>query len=245
MKIEGIRSIQNIRDLGGITTKDGRKIREGCLIRSANFGAATDEDLLRLQREHRLRTVIDLRTAQERIELPDHVGSCSYLPIPIIENFEAGITHECRTEGMPFPNLRELYKMMMLNRQCQANFRKVLKACFEHDYDSGAILWHCTEGKDRCGMTAALLLEALGVDRKEILEDYLETNTTNLPKAEKIYKQVEAEHGEVMAECIYQAYIADRTYIENAWSAMNDHYITEILGFTEQEVEAFRMRILE
>ena len=28
-----------------------------------------------------------------------------------------------------------------------------------HDFSSGAILWHCTEGKDRCGLVTALVLE--------------------------------------------------------------------------------------
>ncbi|MBQ7487836.1 MAG: tyrosine-protein phosphatase [Clostridia bacterium] len=245
MIIQDIGSVQNIRDLGGMITEDGRRIREGCLIRSASLCEAADEDLKRLREAYRLTTVIDLRTAQERDEKPDRVGDCAYLPIPIIENFEAGITHECRTEGMPFPSLRKLYREMMLDTRCQMNFRRVLKTCFEHDYDTGSILWHCSEGKDRCGMTAALLLEALGVDRDAILKDYLETNTTNLPKAKMIYQRVAAESDEKTAECVYQAYIADKSYIENAWAAMGDHYIVETLGFTEQELDAFRERVLE
>ena len=146
------KTIQNLRDLGGMKTKDGRKIRTGCLLRSANLFEASDEDIQSLQSEQRLRTIIDLRTAQEREEKPDRTGNCRYLPMPIIDTFEAGITHESRTEKMPFPDLRELYKRMMLNEKCQKAFYQVLKICFEHDYDLGSVLWHCTEGKDRCGM---------------------------------------------------------------------------------------------
>lgn len=42
--------------------------------------------------------------------------------------------------------------------------------------DDGAALFHCTGGKDRTGLTAALLLTALGVDRDQILDDYELTN---------------------------------------------------------------------
>ena len=38
------------------------------------------------------------------------------------------------------------------------------------------VLWHCTQGKDRTGIAAASLLMALGVERKEIMRDYMRTN---------------------------------------------------------------------
>ena len=41
----------------------------------------------------------------------------------------------------------------------------------------GALLFHCTAGKDRTGMAAYLILSALGVEQKIIMEDYLLTNT--------------------------------------------------------------------
>jgi len=42
--------------------------------------------------------------------------------------------------------------------------------------DDGAVLWHCTQGKDRTGVVAAATLLALGVDRDEIMRDYMRTN---------------------------------------------------------------------
>ncbi len=47
-----------------------------------------------------------------------------------------------------------------------------------------AVLWHCTSGKDRTGLAAMLLLAALGVDEKVIMEDYLLTNEYNADKIE-------------------------------------------------------------
>lgn len=239
-------SIPNLRDLGNTVTADGRRIRKDCLLRSAHLGNASEEDIRYLQREHRLRTVIDLRTGGEREEEPDRAGSCLVLNIPIIESFEAGITHESTTENMPFPDLATLYRKIVQDKGCQMGFRKVLRACFENDYESGSVLWHCSEGKDRCGLTAALLLEALGVEKDKIMEDYLETNTTNIPKAEKIRDREMQQSGDaVRAQCLYQAYVVDERYLKNAWDAMGDHYLTRCLGFSDEDLQRFRDKVLE
>ena len=125
-------------------------------------------------------------------------------------------------------------------------FRKVLRACFENDYESGSVLWHCSEGKDRCGLTSALLLEALGVEKDKIMEDYLETNTTNIPKAEKIRDREMQQSGDaVRAQCLYQAYVVDERYLKNAWDAMGEHYLTRCLGFSDEDLQRFRDKVLE
>lgn len=136
-----------------------------------------------------------------------------------------------------------LYGIMM--KQYADSFRRVLTAVLEHDYSKGAVLWHCSEGKDRCGMTAALVLEALGVDRDTIMEDYLKTNLVNLPKAEAIREKLQATHGQEMADGAYQAYIADEKYLRAAWEEMSNDYISGRLGIPEETLEAFRKTILE
>ena len=97
---------------------------------------------------------------------------------------------------------------------------------------------------DRCGITTALILEILGVDRKVIMEDYLKTNEVNIPKAETIREKVKESHGEEVAKGVYRAFIADEAYLEAAWSEMGDDYILQ-LGVTEQEIEEFRQKMLE
>ena len=54
--------IINARDLGGLTTMDGKTIRKGLLLRTANLSQATEADLSRLRQDYRLSAVIDLRT---------------------------------------------------------------------------------------------------------------------------------------------------------------------------------------
>lgn len=89
------------------------------------------------------------------------------------------------------------------------------------------------------------MLEALGVDRDTIMEDYLKTNLVNLPKAEAIREKLQATHGQEMADGAYQAYIADEKYLRAAWEEMSNDYISGRLGIPEETLEAFRKTILE
>ena len=230
--------IQNMRDLGGLRTADGRTIRPNMLIRSAQLSQAGEEDL-----EH-IAAVIDLRTIQEREEMPDLVYSCRYLPMPVFDEFKPGVSHEEEAKQAPkLPDMAVLYGILV--RNYADSFRNILTAIMQHDFSKGAILWHCTEGKDRCGITTAMILELLGVDRDTIMEDYLKTNLVNLPKATAIREKLAAERGQEFADSVYQAYIADEKYLRAAWEAIGDVPLPEKLGIGAEAVEAFRNTVLE
>ena len=62
IELEGV---VNVRDVGGLPAADGRRIRSGVLIRSANLSFATEADVARLVNELRVRRVLDLRTDVE------------------------------------------------------------------------------------------------------------------------------------------------------------------------------------
>ena len=94
-------------------------------------------------------------------------------------------------------------------------------------------------------MTAALVLEALGVDREIILEDYLKTNLVNLPKAVAIRDRLMETQGPEMAQTAYQAFIADERYLRAAWEEMGGDYLTGRLRIPEEALEAFRNTVLE
>ena len=229
--------IRNMRDLGGLRTADGRKIKPQMLIRSAHLAQAEERDT------ENISEVIDLRTPAERQESPDRTYGCEYTPLPVFEEINAGISHEEKARERAIPNMEILYGML-IDRYPDA-FRRILLRIMQHDYSRGAILWHCTEGKDRCGITSALVLEMLGVDRETILEDYLKTNLVNIPKAAEIHDRLLATHGKEFADNVYRAFIADESYLRSAWKAMGDNFITEKLGISREAIEAFRDKILE
>ncbi len=244
MKPMLLTTIRNIRDLGGMRTADGRTIRPRRLIRSAHLGGASEEDLQFLRSEAGLAAVLDLRTDQERLEKPDHAEGFDYFAIPVIDDLRAGITHEKGAEEKEFPDMAFLYRLMVTRPETQAGFARALHQIFTWDYSQGAILWHCTEGKDRCGMTAALVLEALGVNRDAIMRDYLETNRTSLLRARGVYERLLPLRGEVFARSVYRAYVADERYLRAAWDAMGKNFLTGALHIPRAEIDAFREQIL-
>ena len=229
--------IQNMRDLGGIPAADGRTVRYGMLIRSAQLSEALEQDLSGVS------AVIDLRTPEERLQAPDLVYGREYLPLPLFDGRTAGISRERGEEDQGFPDMAVLYQRLML--ECAPAFRRVILAVMTHDFASGAVLWHCTEGKDRCGMTTALILEALGVRREDILEDYLKTNLVNLPKAARIRDRLAPVRGQAFADSVYRAYIADERYLRSAWEVMGENYLRDSLRIGDSLIEAFRRKALE
>ena len=165
-------SIGNIRDLGDYQTSDGKTIRPNKLIRSAHLGRASREDLDYLKEKHGLSTVIDLRTYKEKEEVPDQTDTLVYRHIPIIEGFEDGITHE-KKKTFKMPSLKETYVELVTKEEYIKGFREALNLIIDQSGKEGAVLWHCSEGKDRCGMVSVLVLKMLGVDEETIRSDYL------------------------------------------------------------------------
>ena len=74
----------------------------------------------------------------------------------------------------PASIMEEVYERMMLDEQSQRGFAQFFDDVLAAE--DGSVLWHCTIGKDRAGLAAALLLHALGVKREAVEQDYLATN---------------------------------------------------------------------
>ena len=228
--------ISNLRDLGGITGAGNRKIRNGMLIRSASLWDAVPEDLKGIS------AVIDVRTPEEIAERPDKCFSAEYLRLPAFLMPTAGVSREEGSDEKRMPGMAEIYRLIVRDHaEC---LKKILAAIMEHDFASGAVLWHCSEGKDRTGIVAALVLMALGASREDIMEDYLKTNIINLPKAEKIRDEVMKTHGPEAAGQAYRSYIADAEYLSAALDEMGDDYITSRLGISGKAVARFTETLL-
>ena len=237
-------SIRNIRDFGDTLTKDGRKIRRNKLIRSASLYKAKEEDVSYLKNEHDLDTVIDLRSFREIKEAPDLSYDLTYRHMPIIAAFKDGITHENR-HLYKMPDLSITYKEMVTDPEYKENIRKILTYIMERNSDEGAVLWHCSEGKDRCGLISALIMKALDVDEETIFEDYLETNKSSKIRAQGVYEEVLSLSDEEYASAAYKAYIADERYLRSAFDEMGDNFLTDELKIDPLLIQSFKDKVLE
>ena len=205
--------INNFRDLGGLNKKSGQAIPCGMLYRSADLHEALPEDL------EGITAVIDLRTATERNHLPDRVpDTIAYYTIPIFDEATAGITREKTLNAIP--DMVPLYRKMIVS--CQANIQNVLSIVFSHDYSSGGILWHCTAGKDRCGVITAYVLSALGVSKETIMDDYMKSSESCTQEADAVLSQLAGLNlSKADLERIRDVYLVKPEYLQAAFSEMS------------------------
>ena len=246
--------IINARDLGGLTTTGGETIRKGLLLRAANLSQATDADLAKLRRDYRLSSIIDLRTAVERKEKPDRIPEDVELRIhPIFDEATAGITREDKTSS-PFslPDMVSLYRTMIVAEPCRAALHEVLTAIFTHNFEKGAVLWHCTAGKDRCGIVSSLVLSALGVSREEIMHDYAVNADEFIVQADALYRRaLRCGRSEPVAAAARDVFLALPKYLESAFRAIDEDYgssesyLTRGLLIPKSLLDEFRNKMLE
>ncbi len=188
MKIRRIKlqKLKNTRDLGGFIGIEGRKIKDRMLIRSGALFKASADDINKLCCEYGLRTIIDLRIDAEIKEKPDPViENVSYIRIPLLDKAYLGITRDeysiqswfnlfSDSSRRPEDVFYDMYEMLVFGEKTKAMFRQIFSILLSDN--SEAVLWHCSAGKDRVGVTTMLILLALGVDRETIIEDFLATN---------------------------------------------------------------------
>ncbi|MBO4384111.1 MAG: tyrosine-protein phosphatase [Clostridia bacterium] len=228
--------ILNKRDLGGLNAAGGKKIKDRMLIRSGDLAKAEPSEL------DGISCVIDLRTPAEAQEEPDISYGAEYHSAPLFTEATPGVSHENESDTPEVPDLKELYALLI--RNCKEQLKVILGIVISHDYSTGAVLWHCTEGKDRSGIVTALVLDALGVSREDIMTDYLKTNLVNVPKAEAYREKLKEVYGEEFAEKVYRVMTADAGYLEAAWKETGEDYLEKELGISEGSIELFRKKVL-
>jgi protein-tyrosine phosphatase len=162
---------RNFRDLGGHPVADGRRIRHGKIYRSAHLANVADEHPLR---ELTLRTLI---TLQSRLEVR-HLGP------PKAEFLESGVRWEhlpvgdawFREDGFFKIETEPGHEHLVILTEFLSDWQSFFKILAERDVYP--LLFHCSAGRDRTGVGAAILLEMLGVERERIFEDFLVSNIT-------------------------------------------------------------------
>ena len=168
---------KNFRDLGGIPTADGRRVKWGLIYRSGKLDKLSKLDQLQLQNLG-LKTVVDFRSDQEVEEEPDN------LPAGIqYERVIIGIDQAIDRDKL-LDSLKSMTPAQSGNLLVEAN--KLFAGSSAKDYspfiemisdtEQVPLVYHCTAGKDRTGFATALVLSALDVDRETIMQDFLMSN---------------------------------------------------------------------
>ncbi len=225
----------NIRELGGYVNEDGIRLKTHKLLRGDDLSNLTEEGIKELQ-EYGIQVCIDLRRYEEKKELDPFYKSNTlvYHSIPI--------NGEVNMQSPPGDLLYELY-VCILEKHSQTLLRELRIIAAEE----AGIVFHCTAGKDRTGVTAMLILSICGVAKEQIIADY-EPSGKNIEKQVKKQKQQLEEAGiKGVREEIFEskADTMRRTleYLEEKYDG-SVNYLRKI-GLSELEIEQIRKKMLE
>ena len=155
----------NLRAVAGYPAAGGRQVREGVLYRSDALHALDDAGQAEL-RELRIRTIVDLRSDDEVERQPNAVEGLGIdsRRVPIFEGAAPSVQAGAAID------LEAINHLML--RHSGPRIAAAVQAVVERAADGGAVLVHCTAGKDRTGIVIALILDAVGVEREAVIADY-------------------------------------------------------------------------
>jgi len=246
-------SLPNLRDFGGYPTRDGRRVRRGLLYRSASLAHLSDADLAQVEALG-LRLICDLRTPEELEEAPNRLPQgVEYLHLPAHarQNTRPSLRNVL---GMMFKRgyleriLPRLYTEVMIDQNPHV-FAEIFRRVADGQLP---LLIHCTAGKDRTGLSAALLLSWLGVEEDLIIQDYSISNLFYddfVRVSGRILKQL-GQLGIQTAE-VYPLMVADPRTLQATFAHIRRHYqsvedyLRGPVGLDEATLQAVKDRLLE
>ncbi len=166
----------NLRDLGGWQVADGRRVRRGIVFRSATLAQLTAADVDTIAALG-LRTVCDLRGVEEAAHRPSRLpAGAERISLPIEPTVGASLRDLMERELSTGEDVVDLLRRAYLDYGTR--FIGAYRALFDLllEPPRHALLFHCSAGKDRTGLGAALVLTALGASRETVLADYVATD---------------------------------------------------------------------
>ena len=162
----------NFRDLGGIKNRSGRSVKNGLFYRGGPLIDLNDSEKEFVDKLS-LKTILDLRSQREieRTEADYNPSGCYYVHIGASK-----LLHETRKDDLDMTRptsdaieewLKKQYRDLAFDNPA---YKFLFKAIEEEELP---VYFHCSAGKDRTGVGAALILYFLDVDKEEIYKDYL------------------------------------------------------------------------
>jgi len=244
-----IKGAKNTRDFYGIKNKEGRVINTHNFVRSCALDKLTRKDIKKLEF---LQTIIDLRDNDEYEEKPDKkLPNAKNINLPVFSETTIGVSmSEKSIEALyNLPDFKDVYKRMVTEEVCVEHLKEIFKVITTTE---GPILWHCSEGKDRCGIVSALFLSLLDVSYEEVMKDYLLTNDVPSKNKSRYYRLVLfLTRDKKKADLILPMFEAREEYLSAAFTAINetygsvDNFLKETLGISDETKQKMKDMCLE
>ena len=162
-----LNSCPNFRDLGGYRATDGRTVRWRCLFRSSAVHTLSEEDAQVVKNDLGVSTMIDLRSPVDGRAMGLgrlHEMGVRRHSVPLNDS----------QHRLPEPTDARIYSLPFVYRWYLSESSSRIRRAIEllADEAAGPTVFHCTAGKDRAGLVAAVVLGILGVSDDQIADDY-------------------------------------------------------------------------
>lgn len=231
----------NFRDLGGLRNRQGQYVRQGHVFRSDHLANLTDRDRNTIE-QLGLTHSLDLRGVREHAAQRYEIVGVRHVPLPIEPTVIYRVEAMLKSGQMPSASdavelMCETYRGFVTHSG--PVFGALLRHLIEHPTPQ---VFHCTAGKDRTGMAAALFLSALDVDQDTIMADYLRTN--------ELYRRDPAWAGHAPEHLMAVLWQVQPAFLFSAFDVINtefggmDAYLAGPVGLTPSRREAFQARFL-
>ena len=256
----GITSAHNARQLGGYQIGDQR-IKDNQLLRTAKISELSEEDSPLLSDKYKVQCIYDFRGKKESLSAPDVIpGKARYLSLALSFSEDENETdtkfeNEEQMIGMllqyaDHPSVQtmctSMYDVIFFEESSQEVYRQFFADLLTVKPEDGAVLWHCTQGKDRAGSASAMLLAALGADRELIMADFILSKDYYDPMTSKIKTETESQKTVINTLISANPAIFEATLnkVDEKYGSLRN-YLTECIGVTPEMMNILRDRYLE
>lgn len=230
----------NVRDLGGYEAFDGQVTSFRRLLRSDGLQRLTKEEWERLY-SYGVRTVLDLRSLAEIKLHPDQVPENMMWYHCPLQRAQIDLKDVGGSAAQAFAgSLTEGYVNMVKHHGdlLAAALKQLTKGL-----QQGAVLFHCSAGKDRTGVLASAVLYMMGVEREDIIADYEVTFTYNRRGINRMLERMDPE----TAKSMHSFMTSDAVNMERLTAYYEETGLSDYLeqyGFTRQERETLQREFL-
>ena len=256
----GLTSAHNARQLGGYQIGNQR-IKENLLLRTAKISGLSEEDSMLLCDKYKVQCIYDFRGKEESFSAPDVIpGKARYLSLALSftgdeHKTDTKFENEEQMIGMllqyaDHPSVQamctSMYDLIFFEESSQEVYRQFFADLLTVDPKEGAVLWHCTQGKDRAGSASAMLLAALGADRELIMTDFILSKDYYDPMVSRIKTETESQKRVINTLISANPEIFEATLdkVDAKYGSLRK-YLTECIGVTPEMMEVLRNRYLE
>lgn len=249
------------RDLGGYAAEDGKAVLCGKIYRSGELSRIDASARKAIRDKCGVRTIIDLRAPGEvsRRPIPKISGVC-YENIPVLKESTLGLTADDLSIKDKIITLvdkgwtdrlfmQKVYLQIVSDSYSMNAYRSLFEILLAQK--EGAVMFFCSQGRDRTGIAAMLILTALGVSQKTIIDDYLITAPT-LNRQKKLIHALKSFHiigsnyshfAEGLVSPSAERIVDALRWINVRYGSV-DEYLLHGIGLSEKQISDLKLKYL-